>query len=89
MTFLTRAIQKLSKARPMITRVLQSLRATAWHPSDEQLVAFIDAELGPRESARVRRHIAHCWACRGRERKLAETIDAFMDALRVARRRRG
>jgi hypothetical protein len=64
----------------MITRVLQSLRDTSWHPSDEQLVAFIDAELGPRESARVRRHIAHCWACRGRERKLAETIDAFMDA---------
>jgi hypothetical protein len=64
----------------MITRVLQSLRDTAWHPTDEQLVAFIDAELGPRESARVRRHLAHCWACRGRERKLAETIDAFMDA---------
>jgi hypothetical protein len=64
----------------MITRVLQSLRDTAWHPTDEQLIASIDAELGPRESARVRRHLAHCWACRGRERKLTETIDAFMDA---------
>jgi hypothetical protein len=64
----------------MITRVLQSLRDTAWHPDDEQLVAFIDAELGPRDTARVRRHLAHCWACRGRERKLTETIDAFMDA---------
>ena len=64
----------------MITRVLQSLRDAAWHPTDEQLVAFIDAELGPRESTRVRRHLARCWACRGRERRLAETIDAFMDA---------
>lgn len=64
----------------MITRVLQSLREAAWHPSDEQLVAFIDAELRPRETGRVRRHLARCWACRGRERKLAETIGAFMDA---------
>jgi hypothetical protein len=64
----------------MITRVLQSLRDAAWHPTDEQLVAFIDAELGSRESARVRRHLARCWACRGREHKLTETIGAFMDA---------
>jgi anti-sigma factor RsiW len=64
----------------MITRVFQSLRDAAWHPDDEQLVTFIDGELGQRESARVRRHLAHCWACRGRERRLTETIDAFMDA---------
>ena len=64
----------------MISRVLQSLRTAAWHPGDEQLVGFIDAELGPRESVRVRRHLARCWACRGRERRLRDTIDAFMDA---------
>ncbi|MEO6008494.1 MAG: zf-HC2 domain-containing protein, partial [Vicinamibacterales bacterium] len=64
----------------MISRVLHPLREAAWHPTDEQLVAFLDAELPAREATRVRRHVDCCWACRNRHRQLQETVQLFMDA---------
>ncbi len=64
----------------MITPLLRSLRDATWHPSDEQLVAHVDAELEPRETARVEAHLARCWTCRARRQRLEKTIGAFMQA---------
>jgi len=64
----------------MIRRALRSLNDAAWHPTDEQLLAHIDAELDPREAQRVTRHVEGCWACRARRQSLESTITAFMEA---------
>ena len=36
-----------------------------WHPSDEDLIAFLDGEAAE-TSRRVHRHLAQCWSCRAR-----------------------
>ncbi len=62
----------------MITPLLRSLRDATWHPTDEQLVAHVDAELEPRDAARVEAHLARCWTCRARRQRFEKTIGAFM-----------
>lgn len=36
------------------------------HPDSVSLLAFLDGELNPLRSWRVRRHVEGCWSCRGR-----------------------
>ncbi len=48
------------------------------HLSDEELLLFADGELSPRHAARVEGHLADCWDCRSRMRKLEATIADFV-----------
>jgi len=40
------------------------------HCSDDQLLSFMDGELGGRAAAGVARHLESCWLCRGRQQEL-------------------
>jgi len=48
------------------------------HLSDEELVLAADGELGSWRAARVRAHLAACWTCRARMRRIEETIAGFV-----------
>jgi len=48
------------------------------HLSDKELLLFADGELSPRFAARVEGHLADCWDCRSRLRKLEATIANFV-----------
>ena len=49
-----------------------------WHPSDEDLIAFLDGEAAGRTSRRVHRHLAQCWSCRARRDEFDLSISGFL-----------
>ena len=49
-----------------------------WHPSDEDLLAFLDGEAAGRTSRRVHRHLAQCWSCRARRDEFDLSISGFL-----------
>lgn len=51
----------------------------AWHPTEEELLLFLDGEVGDRQSARVCRHLEQCWSCRNRRDKFNAAIAALVD----------
>jgi len=49
-----------------------------WHPSDEDLIAFLDGEAAGQTSRRVHRHLAQCWSCRARREEFDLSISGFL-----------
>jgi hypothetical protein len=49
-----------------------------WHPSDEDLIAFLDGEAAGGTSRRVHRHLAQCWSCRARREEFDLSISGFL-----------
>lgn len=47
---------------------------TISHLSDQDLLLFADGELPRRRSARAHAHLAACWSCRARLRKMEDTV---------------
>ncbi len=50
------------------------------HPTDEELLSFVDGELSSGNSLNVARHLAACWECRTRRKTLEETIAELVEA---------
>jgi hypothetical protein len=48
------------------------------HPSDSELLMEADGELEERRAAKVRAHLAACWACRTRMQEINRTIADFV-----------
>jgi hypothetical protein len=49
------------------------------HPSEDELLLYVDGELAPKETNHVRSHLEACWSCRVRTEKIEETISTFID----------
>jgi len=49
------------------------------HLTDEQLIFYVDGELGSRENARVRKHLESCWACRAKLENLEGVIKKIVE----------
>ncbi len=55
------------------------LWSTDNHPSDEQMVAFINGELTLRKHAAVAHHLEGCWKCLARKKQMEETVFALVE----------
>lgn len=55
------------------------MRRNAEHISSEELLLFLDGELGERHSSKVRRHLAGCSECRTSIGRMQETLSSFID----------
>ncbi|MGI8782936.1 MAG: hypothetical protein ACR2L2_04690 [Acidobacteriota bacterium] len=49
-----------------------------YHPSDEDLLFYIDGELRAKASKKVQKHLARCWSCRARQEELEQSIYSFI-----------
>ena len=49
------------------------------HPSEDELLLYVDGELAPKATNYVRSHLEACWSCRVRTEKIEETISTFID----------
>ncbi len=49
------------------------------HPSEDDLLCFIDGELSTKESEGLRGHLEACWECRNRAEKYQTAISQFID----------
>ena len=56
----------------------------AWHPSDEELLAFLDGELSAKPASKVQKHLEACWACRAKREKMERSISAFINTRSAA-----
>jgi anti-sigma factor RsiW len=50
-----------------------------WHPSDNELVLYMDGELPHKDSAHLCGHLEACWSCRVHLEKLEKTVSTFID----------
>jgi hypothetical protein len=53
-------------------------RHQASHPSNSELLMFVDGELSARDAARVEAHFAACWSCRSRKQAIEASIAEFI-----------
>ena len=51
----------------------------AWHPPDEELLAFLDGELNAKHAGKVQKHLEGCWGCRAKREKFERTISVFIN----------
>lgn len=49
------------------------------HPPREQLLLYVDRELGPKGAARIETHLGACWSCRARVSKIEKSIADYME----------
>lgn len=49
------------------------------HPSEDELLLYVDGELAPKTTNQIRGHLEACWSCRVRTEKIEETISSFID----------
>src|SRR5215510_3950699 len=49
------------------------------HPSEDDLLLFVDGELSSKAADHIRHHLEACWSCRVRTEKIEETISTFID----------
>src|SRR2546426_12237165 len=54
------------------------------HVGGEDLVAYLDGEVGPDRSGQVRRHLESCWDCRDRLGSVERSIERFLELRRQA-----
>ncbi len=50
-----------------------------FHPSDQDLLLYVDGEIPNRKAEQIRRHLGSCWDCRTRVKHLEATIVDFVD----------
>lgn len=62
----------------MISFWRRGLFHQTWHPSFEEIMLYLDGELGPRTD-KVGTHLKSCWSCRFRREKIDRVISAFME----------
>jgi hypothetical protein len=48
------------------------------HPSEKELLLFVDGELRNRQATRIERHLAHCWQCRAQLAQTEHAINEFV-----------
>ncbi|MCI0718050.1 MAG: hypothetical protein L0338_03580 [Acidobacteria bacterium] len=49
------------------------------HPSNEELIQFLDGELPDRSARKVAQHLQGCWQCRKKRERIENFVSAFMD----------
>src|SRR5687767_12839062 len=49
------------------------------HPSEDELLLYVDGELATKEAGNIRAHMEACWSCRVRTEKVQEAISSFID----------
>src|SRR5258708_39611914 len=49
------------------------------HPSEDDLLCYIDGELSPKFTESLRSHLEACWHCRNRAEKFQAAISLFID----------
>src|SRR4029079_18950819 len=54
------------------------------HVAEEDLLLFLDGEMKPWKSEKVRRHLESCWTCRAQRQKIEQTISSYVQALEAA-----
>jgi hypothetical protein len=60
----------------MIKRAWWSVKH--WHPSERDLLLFVNGEGGAKLARKVRNHVDGCWSCSMKRNRLAGAIAAFM-----------
>ncbi len=68
----------------MNTRKYIKLFRDSAHPSDEELMQFLDGETDEKRATEVKEHLAVCWACRARREETEQTIFAFIKSRQAA-----
>ncbi|MCI0623273.1 MAG: zf-HC2 domain-containing protein, partial [Acidobacteria bacterium] len=68
----------------MISKRYQPLLRQTWHPSEDELLFYLDGETDASSNARVEAHLKSCWACRVKREKMDRLISAFMESRKAS-----
>src|SRR6185503_1343772 len=62
----------------MFSKRHKSLLQQTWHPSENELLVYLDGEMDAKSSQRVEAHLKGCWSCRVKREETERLISAFM-----------
>jgi len=62
----------------MFSKRHESLAHQTWHPSENELLVYLDGEMDAKSSVRVEAHLKGCWSCRVKREETERLISAFM-----------
>ena len=62
----------------MFSKRHKSLADQTWHPSENDLLIYLDGEMDAKSSLRVKAHLKGCWSCRVKREETERLISAFM-----------
>jgi hypothetical protein len=62
----------------MFSKRHKSLLHQTWHPSENELLVYLDGEMDAKSSLRVEGHLKGCWSCRVKREETERLISAFM-----------
>ena len=62
----------------MFSKRHKSLLHQTWHPSENELLVYLDGEMDAKSSQRVEAHLKGCWSCRVKREETEHLISAFM-----------
>ena len=62
-----------------MNRLFTSWQRYDGHPSEDELLLFVDGEMPSKTNGKLRTHLDACWSCRVRTEKIEETISTFID----------
>ncbi|MCI0422570.1 MAG: zf-HC2 domain-containing protein, partial [Acidobacteria bacterium] len=62
----------------MFSKRHKSLLYQTWHPSENELLVYLDGEMDAKSSQRVEAHLKGCWSCRVKREETERLISAFM-----------
>ena len=62
----------------MFSKRHKSLLHQTWHPSENELLVYLDGEMDAKSSLRVEAHLKGCWSCRAKREETDRLISAFM-----------
>lgn len=68
----------------MIPFLEATARRLRHHPTDADLVLYLDQELKAREIARIQRHLGNCWPCRQRLDEIQQGVHRFVANRKLA-----
>ncbi|MEW5979758.1 MAG: zf-HC2 domain-containing protein [Acidobacteriota bacterium] len=62
----------------------KSLLKQTWHPSEEELVLYLDGEMNAAANHRMETHLRRCWGCRVKRTRMDRFVSDFMEVRRFS-----
>lgn len=50
-----------------------------WHPSEDELLTYVDGGLTSRKTTDIASHLEQCWSCRAKAERIQQTVLSFVD----------
>src|SRR5688572_28521164 len=63
----------------MANRPHKNLMLEFWHPTNKDLMVYLNGGLPGRKAARVESHLENCWSCKATQKKIEDSFLTYVE----------